>query len=271
MSMVSEMERSGVSIGRAVLLALAAGLSVAAVVGIAAILTRSFDQTDLRLVGTSLGFSVFSALGAAGARATDARRTSWGLGKSTMAGAMLGFMLLLVAIWVASSDIVWRMFGTVAVATLAASHACIVIRGRRATDSPTIERLVAVSVTTATVDSALGVVAISGAIKHVDSSYVRVLAVLVIVMLLTTALPPILRRLQVGAETVWPASALSATNTIVYPSEASELLVIADQLDGLARNPRRAAKQVGRQAADLRQIARRLQSEQRPRSVAPPP
>jgi hypothetical protein len=59
--------------GPAVLLGLAAGLSAAAAIAIAAILTHSFDRIAARLIGTSLVFSVFTALGAGGA---PARRQS---------------------------------------------------------------------------------------------------------------------------------------------------------------------------------------------------
>ena len=52
---MSEMITSAFSIPlrRAVLLGLAAGLSVAAAMAIVAILTHSFDQTDARLIATS--------------------------------------------------------------------------------------------------------------------------------------------------------------------------------------------------------------------------
>src|SRR5947209_4164793 len=160
------MDRSAASIRRSVLLALAAGLSVSALVGIVAILTGSFDRTDLRLVGTSLGFSVFSALGAAGARAERALVTPRGIGTSTVAGAALGFALLVVAIWINHSETAWRLFGVEALATLAASHSCLVLSARRAADSPRIDRLAAVSVMSGGIDSALGVLAISGLIEH---------------------------------------------------------------------------------------------------------
>lgn len=258
---MNEMTATPISVRRAVLLALAAGLSVAAVVAIAAILTQSFDQTDLRLVGTSLGFSVFSALGAAGARAERSSTAPAALGTGTMAAAGLGFTLLLVAIWINHSAGAWRAFGTVAVVTLAASHACLVFGASRTTDSPPIAHLATTSVAAACVDSLLGVLAITGAITHVDATYVRVLAVLVIVMLLTTVLPPILRRLQIGAtgEGRGQASSLRALSAgIGHNPDASELLAIADQLDALVRHPRRAARQIERHSAHLRRIAQRL-------------
>src|ERR1700685_4410377 len=83
---------------RAVLLALAAGLSVAAVIAVVAILTHSFDDTDARLIATSLAFSVFSAFGAAGAPARRQPKLR-ALGFLTTFAAGLGFGLLEFAIW----------------------------------------------------------------------------------------------------------------------------------------------------------------------------
>lgn len=256
--MMNGMAASSISVRRAVLLALAAGLSVAAVVAIAAILTQSFDRTDLRIVGTSLGFSVFSALGAAGARAGPSSRAPGALGRSTVLAAGLGFTLLVIAIWISRSSGAWRAFGTVAVVTLAASHACLVLGATRATDLPAIAQLATASVVAACLDSVLGVLAIIGAVTHVGATYARVLAVLVIVMLLTTALPPILRRLQ-RRPTGDPIGQTSSLRAGSAPhSDVSELLAIAEQLDALGRHPRRAARQIGRHAAELRRIAQRL-------------
>ncbi|HWT26193.1 MAG TPA: hypothetical protein VN213_21980, partial [Solirubrobacteraceae bacterium] len=54
------------TVRRALAWALAGGLSVAALVAIGAILTGGFDETDGRVIATSLGFAVFSATAAAG-------------------------------------------------------------------------------------------------------------------------------------------------------------------------------------------------------------
>jgi hypothetical protein len=260
MSIMNEMSASRLALRRTVLLALAAGLSVAAIVAIAAVLTQSFDRTDLRLVGTSLGFSVFSALGAAGARAERTRGTQSALGRSTAAAAALGFALLGVGMWISHSAGVWRAFGTVAVTTLAASHACLVLSAARATDSSVISRLATVSVFTASIDSVLGVLAITSAIKHVDPGYVRLLAVLVIVMLLTTALPPILRRVESKSDDRAGFS-FGLPSAPGHGTRVVELLAIADQLDALADHSGEAAAQIENQAERLRQIARRYQTE----------
>ena len=180
---------STLSLRRAVLLALAAGLSVAAVVGIAAILTGSFDRTDVRLVGTSLGFSVFAALGAAGARAERTKGRRYVLGRGTIAAAALSYALLVVGIWIDHGAGVWRGFGVLAVVALAASHASLVICAARASDSPAIRRLTTVSVIAGCLDAGLGAIAIAGVTQHVDPIFVRAVAVLVIVMPVSTALP----------------------------------------------------------------------------------
>lgn len=258
--MMDRMRVDSRSLRRIVLLALVAGLSVAAVVAIAAILTRSFGRVDLRVVATSLGFSVFSVLGAAGAPTDQTGRRN-ALGLSTMAVATLSYGLLLVGIWVNHGSFVWRSFGTFAVTTLAVSHACLVLGNVRATDSPLIRRLTAVSVVAASVDSAFGGLAIVGAVRHVDSDYLRLLAVLVIVMLLTTVLPPLLRRLQRSGDTVRLSShPLVATASAPTPG-LTELLAIADHLDELISSAGPAATQIGSYAAQLRRIAHRLKYE----------
>ena len=260
MPMMDRMRVDKRSLRRTVLLALVAGLSVAAAVAIVAILTGSFDRVDLRVVATSLGFSVFSVLGAAGApRHESGRRNA--LGMSTMATATLSYALLLVGVWINHGPGVWRSFGTFAVGTLAASHACLVLGNARATDSTMIRRLTAVSVVAASVDSVFGGLAIVGAIQHVGSDYLRLLAVLVIVMLLTTALPPLLRRLQRNGDTAVPASTLLLSTAFPSASGPSELLAIADQLEGLVHSGGPAATQLGSHAAQLRRIARRLEHQ----------
>lgn len=248
---------------RIVLLALVGGLSVAAAVAIAAILTGSFDRVDLRVVATSLGFSVFSGLGAAGAPMNQPDRRS-GLGMSTIAAGTLSYGLLLVGVWVNPGSAVWRGFGILTVTTLALAHACLVLGHAGVTDSPLIRRLTTVSIVAASVDSALGALAIVGAVRHVDSDYVRLLAILVIVMLLTTALPPLLRRLQRPVDSAPVASNAVVLTVSASTSDLAELLSVADQLDLLVHSAGPIATQLGTHAAQLRRIAYRLKDERFP-------
>src|SRR6478735_9401678 len=89
-----------VSLTRIAVSALIAGLCVAAAAAIAALLTGDFSDTHTRIVGTSLGFSAFTGIGAVG----DALRreaTGWRavVGSGTSVLALLACILLVAAIW----------------------------------------------------------------------------------------------------------------------------------------------------------------------------
>lgn len=237
---------------RAALLALASGLSVAAMIAIVAVLTKSFDRTDSQLIGTSLGFSIFSALGAAGGAA---RRRGGGvasLGTIAAAAAGLSFAVLMLAIWVNTTSVTWRSFGCLAVLTLATSHACLVISARRVTDTPLIANLAVVSVLTASLDALLAGIAISGAVEHIDSGYVRLAAVLVIVMLVSTALPPILRRAQ---ETGARSPVTTSPPPLPADGHSAELLAVARRLEELVPHAGELAFSIEREVSRIRQLA----------------
>ncbi len=252
---MSEMITSASSIPsrRIVLFGLAAGLSVAAAIAIVAILTHSFDHTDARLIGTSLGFSVFSALGAAGRPARRQPKLAT-LGLLTTAAAGLGFALLELAIWDRATNWTWRAFGALAVLTLAGSHASLVLSARRASDSPVITNLTVISVLTASVDAILAMIAIVGLEHHISSSEIRFAAALVITMLLSTALPSILRR---AARSTNAPDAGLPFSTPLSNGVPAELREIAHRLERLAPRTGRLTHEIQREAARLRQLADR--------------
>ncbi|HYM53825.1 MAG TPA: hypothetical protein VES97_00570 [Solirubrobacteraceae bacterium] len=251
------MASSGMSLRRLVLLALASGLSLAAIVAIAAILVGSFDGTDARLIATSLGFSLFSALGAAGVGARRGRRALADLGAATAGGASAGFALLLIGLWAASSEGVWRAFAILSFLTLAASHACLVLGARRENDSPLVGWLTAASVGAGSLDAMLSAFAVSGVAEQVGGDYLRLIAVLVIVLLLTSALPPILRRLAGRAAMApggLPGTPLPAT---IGPTDdrTGDLLAIAQRLEELAPAAGGIGTSIASEAARLRRLA----------------
>jgi hypothetical protein len=178
---------------RAVLLGLAIGLSIAAAIALVATLTQAFDGTDARLIGTSLGFSVFAALAGAGAPARRRPHLA-ALGTLTTAAAWAAFGLLELAIWVVAAGWIWRAFGIVAVVSLASAHASLMLSARRGGDSRLISLLSGISVLAAIVDAILAVIAIAGVVRVLDTNGIRLAAVLLITLLLSTALAPILRR-----------------------------------------------------------------------------
>jgi len=246
------------SLRRSVLRALAAGLSLAAFIAIAAILTHSFDGTDARLIATSLSFSLFTALGGAGVGARRLAGAIRSLGTTTLVAAGVSFVLLMIILWSENGGAeLWQAFAILVLLTLAASHACLVLTSRRESDPPLIVGLTVTSIVATSLDALFGALAISGVTDHVDADFVRLVAVLVIVMLLTSVLPPILRRIpsrERSHASGLPASPVSAS--MLPPDEAGDLLAIAGRLEKLAPGTGELASSITREAAHLRQLAR---------------
>jgi hypothetical protein len=178
--------------------AFVAGLCVAGAVAIVALLNGSFDDDDLRVVGSSLGFSVFSSTGAAGSalrRRGDASKEAFGM--LTMAAAVAAFGLLLLALWGDDSDSAWRAFGVAGLVALWSGHASLVLGARRPGDSALVALLAGVAVVALGIDAAAGILAVIGALDDTEVEGVgQALAALLVIALLATALPPVLRRLQ---------------------------------------------------------------------------
>jgi peptidoglycan/LPS O-acetylase OafA/YrhL len=226
-------------------MALAAALCVAATTGIVAILSGSFDRTEGRVVVTSLGFAVFSAAMAPGASLR--LRQSGGLralGAATIGFSVASFVLLVVALWNEGDETLWRTFGCAGFAALACSHASLVTAARRRDDGPTVVLLCASSVVLGVVDAAIGVAAVSGAVEEVDPGFVELTAVLVILLVLTTALQPIARRI---------ASPRPQRGALSF---ADEVLAAADRIDELNGDPGNRAPEIRREVERLRGLAR---------------
>jgi hypothetical protein len=179
--------------------ALVAGLCVSAAVAIVALLTDAWTDLSWKVVGTSLGVSVFTCTAATGA-ALRLRAAGWAqaLGAATIGSSVAAFVTLAAALWLEGPDWLWRAWGVAALAALWTSHASLMLRARRSDDSTAIARVTAVSVVTLGIDSAIGMLAVVGAFEDIDDTepVERALAVLLVITLLSTALPPILRRLQ---------------------------------------------------------------------------
>jgi hypothetical protein len=173
-------------------------LCFSALVAIVALLSGSFGDTDWRLIGTSLSFAVYSALGAGGAALrVKEHPAALPLGVATAATAASGFLLVLLVLWLEDpGDGLVRTWGVVTIAALVSSHAAIVLRAARATDTRAISSLVAGSILLAALDGTVGALATAGAVDvDEDDPGARWMAVTVVLLLLTTGLPPILRRL----------------------------------------------------------------------------
>jgi hypothetical protein len=218
--------------------ALVVGLCVAAFTAIAAIVNGDFSDNDGRVIAVSLGFGVYTALGASGAALRLREQVNLQtLGLGTMLLSALGFALLPVALW--SEDDAWELWGCVSLAALAASHASLVIGARRASDGDGIKLLSATSVVLATVEASLGILAIAGLFDEVDDGSAQFMAVMVILLILTTALPPILRKMGPRPEPPAPGAL------------ARELLAAADRIEAINGDPG-----IQRECERLRSLAR---------------
>ncbi len=254
------------AVRRALSWALVGALCVAAITAIAAIMTGDFDDTDWRVIGTSLGFAVFSATAASGAslRFRDSGNLR-ALGVATMALSAVAFVLLLVAVWNDGADNEWRWFGSVALGALACSHVSLVSGALRSTDGPTVRTLSTASMALGLSDAFFGVLAVSRAVEEVEEGLGQMMAVLVILLLLTTALPPILRRLQrtglaADSSARGPApSAGTPPSSCPAPAPmtlATEILAAADRIEALNGDPGNRAPEIRRECERLRELAR---------------
>lgn len=186
------------TIGRLLGWTLVACLCFAAVVAIVALLSGSFDDTDWRLIGTSLSFAVYSALAASGAALRIKEHpAARALSAATAATAAIGFVLVLAVLWLDDpGEGLVRTWGVVTIAALASSHGAIVLRGTRSTDTRMVWGIVVGSIALAAFDATVGALAAAGVVEFdEDDPGARWMAVTVVLLLLTTGLPPILRRL----------------------------------------------------------------------------
>lgn len=177
--------------------ALVAGLSVSGAVAVIALLSGSFDEIHWRVVGTSLGFSIFTCTAAAGAglrtRSHQGLRT---LGNATVAASLASLVTLFGALWIDDVDWLWRAFGIAGLAALWTSHASLMLGALRPADSPAVRTLSQISAFTLGIETAVGAGAILEVITDVGEAAPRVLAALIVVTVVTTVLAPLLRRMQ---------------------------------------------------------------------------
>ena len=246
--------RSATEIRQTLGWALVAALTAAALTAIGALVGGSFDDTDWRVLGTSLGFTLFSATGAAGASARlRSSRLLQLLGAAAAIASVVGFALLVGALWIDDeADGLWRAFGCAGIVAIAASHACLVLGSRRQGDSETVRALVAISLLAGAVDATAIIIPVSGLAEYDDDGSPQFIAICLVVLVLTTVLPPILRRLQ-------PRPATSA-RAPAGPTErlAGEVVAIADRIDALGRGPGLRTPEIRRETEALRRLARRF-------------
>ena len=170
-----------------------------------------------------------------------------------MAASIVAFALLVGAIWVdEDADGLWRGFGCAGIVAVAGSHACLVLGARRPSDGEAVRALVAVSLLAAAVDATAGLLPVSGLVDDAGDGAAQLIAICLVVLVLTTVLPPILRRLQPRAQ--------ERGRTAAGPGErlAGEVVAIADRIDALGRGPGLRTPEIRRETEALRRLARRF-------------
>jgi peptidoglycan/LPS O-acetylase OafA/YrhL len=231
---------------------LVAGLVVAALAASVAIVEGSFDDEDWKVIGTSLGFSVYSALAAAGAslrlKPNDLHRQ---LGSGTMLISGVAFVLLLAWVWPDSADneTLARAWGAVSLVALAASHACIVTAGRRSTDSEAVSLLATISIALGVIDATAAILPVVGIIDDVEDGAAELFAVMVIALLLTTVLPPVMRKL--GGPERAPSPPGTAAERL-----AKEILTAMDRIESMNAGNAGRGPEIRRECERLRALAR---------------
>jgi hypothetical protein len=237
--------------------ALVGGLSVAALTAIAALLAGDFDETEWRVILSSLGFAVASALAASGAsqrlRASGPLRD---LGTATAAVSGIAYALWLAALWTDDwgSEGLWRAFGCAGVLAVAGSHACVVLGARRRSDSEPVKLLVRTSLVLAAIDTVGALLPIAGLIDEVGEAGAKFFGVTLVLLLLTSLLQPLLRRLQP------PREAASGPRRDAVELLTEEVATIADRIEELARGPALRTPEIRREAERLRNLARSFQA-----------
>jgi hypothetical protein len=244
------------SIKRSAGWALVAGLTIAALTAVGALVAGSLGDTELRVILTSIGFAISSSTAATGAaqRLRPSARLAL-LGTATALLSGLAFVLLVAGLWTNTDDWgseeVWRAFGCSALLAIAGAHACLVLGARRSSDSDAVSALVFGSLALAALDTLGGILPIAGLVDDVDEDAAKVLAATLVLLVLTTVLQPILRRLQ---------RAPATTPTTALERFAGEVEAVAERIDELNRGPAVRAPEISREVERLRALARSFQA-----------
>jgi hypothetical protein len=211
---------------RVVLGLVAGSLCVAALAAVIALVSGDFSDGDWKVIGSSVLVALASSTGGAGVglrlRATNAAVT---FGTVVVAASAAAFALVNYGIWAdVDDDLFWQATGVVAIVALDGAHACFVLARRRGTDPGAVELATGVATLAAAISGTFGILAVTGV---ADDGPWQLLAVVLVIQLLATALAPLLRRMADEQ----PAAAADAFRRTGQRDIAGELRVIADELD----------------------------------------
>lgn len=182
--------------------ALVAAIVAAAASALVVLGNESVDGADARVILTSLGFAAASTTGASGVAAL--LRPSWGmraLGAATIGCSLAAFGLYTFVVWRFNTswpvpEWAWRGAACSAVVAIALAHASLLLRGRRPTDGVLVGIVTFVSLAAGAVDAGGALLPLAGVVDDFDESWERTLGAVLVVLIATTVLAPLLRRLR---------------------------------------------------------------------------
>jgi MFS family permease len=162
----------------------------------------SVSDTDGRVIATTLAFAAASTTGASGLAAI--LRPSWGLrvlGLVTHGCSIAAFALLAAMIWhddfpFEIRETLWRACGCASVVAIAGGHASLMLRGRKPTDSALVELVTIFSILFGAVDAVGAFLWLAEIVDEINDSWGRRLAAVLVLLIATTVLAPLVRRLE---------------------------------------------------------------------------
>jgi hypothetical protein len=243
-------------------LSLVTGLCFAAAAAVLALLTGSFDDTDGRIILTSIGFAIASATASSGAAAR--LRPSAGLqvlGTATLVASIAAFVLLLAGLWTNMDDWgsegVWRTFGCVAILAIAGSHACLLLGALRHSDRDVVRLLTFSAIGFAAFDGLAVILPLAGLVDDIDEPWPRIFGAVLVLLVLTSVLPPIVRRMQPAAR---PAPTANGNGAGADGFLVSAVIQIADKIDVLNSDPGNRSPEIQTELKRLRNLAQSFEN-----------
>jgi hypothetical protein len=257
------------SIRRFAGIALVTGLSCAAAAAVLALLTGDLDETDTRVILTSIGFAFCSAVASTGATARlRPSETLQLLGTGTVIAASVSFVLLLMGLWTNMDDWgsegIWRTFGCVAVLAIAGSHACVMLGAARSTDSDAIRMLTTAALILGAFDAFAVILPLAGLVDDIEEGWARVFGATLVLLVLASILPPILRKMQQPAARAAAVAASASANGGPRDGSdeflASAVIRIADRIEVLNADPGNRAPEIRAEVKRLRTLAQSFEN-----------
>jgi hypothetical protein len=242
-------------------LSLVTGLCFAAAAAVLALLTGSFDDTDGRVILTSIGFAIASATASSGAAAR--LRPSEGLqllGTATLVASITAFVLLLAGLWNMDdwgSEGLWRAFGCVAILAIAGSHACLLLGALRRGDADVVRLLTFSAIGFAAFDGLAVILPLAGLVDDIDEPWPRIFGAVLVLLVLTSVLPPIVRRMQPAAR---PAPTANGNGAGADDFLASAVIQIADKIEVLNSDPGNRSPEIQAEVRRLRTLAQSFEN-----------